>query len=244
MRNLTGHTATIDEVVGRTLQLWNPDNPIHSNAQPGEVLSLLNLDLEGVEASLEYALPAPNGAQLQQLKAQRDQVKEYIDTGELIQQQIQSELENDRQGKPQTLLIPVIQVNHGDIYESEDVRLTTSSAYDWVYDTFDGLEIPEWRTPKRTRPQQAGTSETEATFTELEKSKLEVMIALLVEVMAEDRGGRYMENNHPNYTLIAQRARDMYESAHMDMSGLSADKMRRRFSDAMRTKANHMPRQN
>jgi hypothetical protein len=244
MRDVTSHTATIDEIVGRIMQLWDPNNPIHSNAQPEEVLSLLSLDLERAEDSLEQARRNANGDQWRQLEAVRDQVKAYIDIGDSINRQILSELENDRQGRSQTLLIPVIQVNEGDIYESEDVRLTTSSAYDWVKETFEGLEIAEWRPPKRIRPPQTSSNEAEVTLTKLEKSKFEVMIALLVEVVADSRGGIYVENDHPNFTNIATLVRDKYDLEKLEISGLSADKMRKRFSAAMKTKAQHMPDQN
>jgi hypothetical protein len=244
MRNLTGHTATIDEVVGRILQLWDSENPVHETAPPEEVTSLLGFDLEEAESAVRHANEKGRGNdELLRLESVLQGIRDYLVTGDLIKRDLLGEIEIYRQDKSRTTLIVIIQQDEQDIQDHEEVRLTTQTVYQWVELKYD-IEVPEWAPASRTVPELEAAIENAKNFTKLERDKHLITIAGLLDLFADKQGGRYLAKGKPNCSYIAEQANEMLTASGIDLPGVSAETLRDRFSAALNTKKEHRTPQN
>jgi hypothetical protein len=149
-----------------------------------------------------------------------------------------NEIEIFRQDKDKTTLVVIIQNNEGDIYESEDVRITTKSAFDWVENSYD-IKIPEWGPAERTLPELEDAIKNTRKFTILERDKHLITIAGLLDLIAEKKGGRYIAKGSPNCAYIAEEVSQVLHKAGIELTGYSAETLRDRFSKAIKAKKEH-----
>lgn len=239
MRDISGHTPTVDQIVDRVLRLWNPDDPVHEGAWTDDVESLLGYDLDEVETAIDRAKKKEQGDDvLHPLESRQMQIRDRLETGASIRRDLWSEIEAYRQDQNKTTLVVIIQMNEGDIYESEDVRVTTKSAYQWVKNNYQ-IEITEWGPAQRTVPELEDTLKNARKFTNLERDKYLITIAGLLDLIAKKQSGRYAENGTPNRKYIGEQVQQILDKAGVTQSGFSAETLRGRFSDAIKAKKEH-----
>jgi hypothetical protein len=236
MRDVSGHTVTIGHIVGRLLQLWEPDNPQHPAADPDQVISLLGFDLEDVENKIRLA--EDKGSSAEERDQRQDNaaaIQEHLSQGELIERELLCEVEIYRQNPDKTVLTIIVQPVEGDVYGSEDISFVTKTVYDWAENRFS-IEIPEWAPAARSVPEMDLALKNARKYSDLEREKHLIMIAGLVEFIAHKQGGQYGKLEDPNRSLIATKVHELLKAEGLDRSGFSAETMRDRFSEAIKTR--------
>jgi hypothetical protein len=241
MRNVSGHTATVGEIVGRLLQLWDPQNPLHNEAQATEIVSLIGFDQEEAEHKLSWARQKGHGEDAQrELESRLQQANEHIETAGQIERDLLGEIEIFRQAPDRTTLVVIVQHNEQDCYGSEEVSITTKSLYQWAKTRFE-IEVPEWAPAVRNIPELEDALASTSRYTNLEKDKHLIIIAGLLEHIADAPGGKYGEKGIPNCKAIADKVADILNEDELDRAGFSMETLRDRFSEALKAKKEHCP---
>lgn len=84
-----------------------------------------------------------------------------------------------------------------------------------------------------------GENETQATLKKLsanEKEKMEVLIAVIIEDLSKELGGKYIEGDHPNYLQLATRFSTELKKQNIIITGLAAQTLKKKLSRAIETK--------
>ncbi len=84
----------------------------------------------------------------------------------------------------------------------------------------------------RTTP----SNNTEVKYTDSDKDKHSVLIALLLEEVSSKGGAKYTEKGHPNYKQIATLVNARHKTEKLSINGFSKDRLQKKFSDALKIK--------
>jgi hypothetical protein len=243
MHNQPPHTVSVDHIVGRLLQLWRADCPITLSNTPADVMGDLGFNLEEAESRLAHTTKqSSTGTDIDELQHKLAAINEYLNIGKRLDAALTAAVEARRQDRETGAFTIVLHVEDNDPYQYQEGYFTSVCIYEWAMEEF-GIAVPEWAPPQQPTEEKVGQDQTTGTptskYTDLEKEKHEVIIALLLEELAAALKGKYVENDRPNFSQLGDRIAAKCKADAVDINGMSKEKLRKKFSDATKTKARY-----
>jgi hypothetical protein len=192
------------------------------------LLDELEQDLSRSIGYAERELPAPSIEKFIRILERTDKAAKRVHEGLHYYSLLIGEIAKIRHGILSTLLLVHDEATSPMDYTG--VIISRASFMEW------SRHLAPWQSGQDQIDGETADSASESVkFTRLDKEKHQVMIALLLECIAHDKGPAYTnKDKKPNLSRIAADIRALHPD--IDMKGYSEETLKDRFADSLKTR--------
>ena len=188
--------------------------------------------------TLDRSIPPKDPEVLEALLEKAERISNRYSQAITFHTLITGEVARHRAGLPTDLVIT--KDSSADSRGYHQTLISRQSFIEWVLSTFNRhLTADELSDDDPTLGDDSPQGNVQ--YTDNEKDKHEVIIALLIEDLSQELKNDYLKAGKPNCAQLASRISESCRKQRITISGLSTESLRKKFSASMKKKEDYLP---
>ena len=203
------------------------------------LLDEIEADLAYAASSVEEAIESGVEEKIELAEERADKVAKLYGDAIALHTKLVGEIAKARRNL--SALLVITRDGSPPAADYSDVYISRQSLFDWAQAALDPNPLSSMTSSTEVQS-DAGSATGSEKFTALDKQKLLITIALLLELVEKEHGPGYSTAGGPNYSKIADDIHTLFKG--VDLKGHSTETLKDRFAKAMRTRREILEKRN